>query len=99
MESLKDKFTASQSYHEKLPILTLSPFTIEETQRFFQASNYMVKKSRKLKQMKGIMSIPDNMSKGRKISDALKSEVAAFTSLTRCQDYSLVGKIRLVFVG
>ena len=28
--------------------------------------------------MKGIMSIPDNISKGRKISNALKSEVAAF---------------------
>ena len=78
MESLKVKFTASQSHHEKLQILTLSPFTSEETQRFFNTTNYMVKKSRKLKQMKGIMSIPDKMSKGRKLSDALKSEVAAF---------------------
>lgn len=78
MESIKDKFAASQSYHEKRQILTLSPFTIEEMQRFFQTSNYMVKKSQKLKQMKGIMSIPDNISKGRKLTDALKSEVAAF---------------------
>ena len=49
IESIKDKFTASQSYpyHEKLQILTLSPpFTIEETQCFFQASDYMVKKSK-----------------------------------------------------
>ena len=77
LDMLKDKFTASQSYHEKLQILTLSTFTIEETPSI-KASNYMVKKSRKLKRMKGIMSIPDNISKGRKISDALKSEVAAF---------------------
>ena len=35
MESLKDKFHQSKSYQEKLQILTLSPFTTEETQHFF----------------------------------------------------------------
>ena len=78
MESLKDKFHQSKSYQEKLQILTLSPFTIEQTQHFFSTTNYMVKKSRKLREMNGVMSVPQKMSKGRKLTEELKADVAAF---------------------
>ena len=78
MESLKSKFQHSDSYQEKLQILTLSPFTIEETQKYFGATNYMVKKSRNLREMKGVMAVPEKMSKGRKLTEALKAEVMAF---------------------
>ena len=63
---------------EKLQILTLSPFTIEKTQHFFSTTNYMVKKSRKLREMNGVMSVPQKMSKGRKLTEELKADVAAF---------------------
>ena len=78
MESLKDKFHQSKSYQEKLQILTLSPFTIEQTQDFFSTTNYMVKKSRKLREMNGVMSVPQKMTKGRKLIEELKADVAAF---------------------
>ena len=78
MESLKDKFHQSKSYQEKLQILTLSPFTIEQTQHFFSTTNYMVKKSRKLREMNGVMSVFQKMSKGRKLTEELKADVAAF---------------------
>jgi hypothetical protein len=78
MESLREKFSKSTLYHEKLQILTLSPFTIEKTQQFFQATNYMVKKSRKLREAKGVLSIPDKLSKGYKISEEVKAQVVAY---------------------
>lgn len=78
MEKLREKFTKSTLYQEKLQILTLSPFTIEETQRFFQATNYMVKKSRKLREAKSVLSMPDKLSRGYKLSDEVKAQVVAF---------------------
>ena len=51
---------------------------IEETQYFFSITNYMAKKSRKLREMNGVMSVPQKISKGRKLSGVLKAEVAAF---------------------
>ena len=66
---------------EKLQILTLSPFIIEETQEYFGATNYMVKKSRNLREMKGVMAVPEKMSKGRKLTEALQAEVIAFYEL------------------
>lgn len=78
MENLKSKFQESGSYQEKLQILTLSPFTIEKTQAYFGTTNYMVKKSRCLRETRGVMALPEKMSKGRKLGEALKVEVAAF---------------------
>ena len=48
---------------------------IEKTQYFFSTTNYMAKKSR---EMNGVMSVPQKISKGRKLSGVLKAEVAAF---------------------
>ena len=77
--SLKSKFQQSDfRSREAIQILTLSPFTIEETQKYFGATNYMVKKSRNLREMKGVMAVPEKMSKGRKLTEALKAEVIAF---------------------
>ena len=75
---MREKFSKKTLYQEKLQILTLSPFTIEETQRFFQATNYMVKKSRKLREAKGVLSMPDKLSRGYKLSDEVKAQVLAF---------------------
>eukprot|EP00731_Ephydatia_muelleri_P021564 Em0014g155a len=86
-QNLMEKFSKSTSYQEKLQILTLSPFTIEETQRFFQATNYMVKKSRKLREAKGVLSMPDKLSRGYKLSDEVKAQVVAYDE---CDEVSRV---------
>lgn len=44
MTELKEKFLSSQSYQERVQILTLSPFTIQRTMEEFGATNYLVKK-------------------------------------------------------
>lgn len=49
-----------------------------KTQHFFSTSNYMAKKSRKLREMNGIMSVPQKISKGRKLYEVLMAKVAAF---------------------
>ena len=44
-EEIKEKFKNSESYQERVQILTLSPFTIERTINEFETTNYLVKKS------------------------------------------------------
>ena len=55
MEELKLKFKESNSYDERVQILTLSPYTIERTKSEFGATNYLVKKSRSIKKNLGIL--------------------------------------------
>ena len=38
----------------------------------------MVKKSRKLREAKGVLSMPDKLSRGYKFSDEVKAQVVAF---------------------
>ena len=45
MQELKEKIQNSQSYAERVQILTLSPFPIQRTMEEFGATNYLVKKS------------------------------------------------------
>ena len=73
---LKIKFNDPKtSYPEKLKILTLSPFSIKRTEEEFGATNYMVKKSRNLKNEHGILCDPPPYSKGKVITENQKAEV------------------------
>ena len=79
MDELKQEFKNSSSYQRRLRILTLSPYSLRRTAKFFDAPMYMVRKSRELKEEKGIM--PDSLpaySKGRKLSEGDKAKVTRF---------------------
>ena len=61
-------------HKKKLKILTLSPFSQEDTAEIFNTTKYMVKKSRELKNMYGILAEIPVMSRGNVIiSDDQKS--------------------------
>jgi hypothetical protein len=77
MNELREKFNNSQSYQERVQILTLSPFTIERTMQEFGATNYLVKKSRAVKKEKGILGQSDKY-KGKPLSDELKGDIKQF---------------------
>ena len=49
IDELVKAFHSTESKENKLKILTLSPFTIERTMEIFGTTNYLVKKSKKLK--------------------------------------------------
>ena len=68
---------ATTSYAQKLQILTLSPFTIRRTEREFGATNHMVKRSRKLKELYGILGLPEK-KKGKNLSDETMQKIQAF---------------------
>ncbi|CAM1303136.1 CDS1 (predicted) [Pycnogonum litorale] len=84
MTQLKEKFVQSQSYQERVQILTLSPFTIDRTMKEFGATNYLVKKIRDVKKQKGILGICDK-NKGKTLSEELKNDVCGFY---KCDDNS-----------
>lgn len=78
MKQLKDKFNEpSTSYAQKLQILTLSPFTADRTKTEFGASSHMVKRSRRLKQLHGILALPDR-KKGKILSQETKAKIEEF---------------------
>ena len=78
MKQLKAKFNEpSTSYAHKLQILTLSPFTVERTKNEFGATNHMVKKSRRLKELCGILGLPDR-KKGKPLSEEIKAKIEEF---------------------
>jgi hypothetical protein len=78
MKQLKAKFNEpSTSYAHKLQILTLSPFTVERTKNEFGATNHMVKKSRRLKELCGILGLPDR-KKGKPLSEETKAKIEEF---------------------
>ena len=74
---LKEKFQHSESYQERIQILTLSPFGIERTMREFQTTNYLVKKSRAVKKEKGILGLCDKKS-GKVLSNEVKEKIIKF---------------------
>ena len=77
MQELKEKIQNSQSYAERVQILTLSPFPIQRTMEEFGATNYLVKKSRAIKKQKGVLGHCDK-NVGKTLSGPLKSEIVAF---------------------
>ena len=85
-QELKETYQISK-YHKKIQILTLSPFTINKTMEFFNASKRMVRKSRKLKEEIGILPEIPSISKGVVITNEQKSIVEKFyesDEISRC---------------
>ena len=78
MERLKTEFQATTDYRRRLQILTLSPFGIDRTAEFFQTSKYMVKKSRKLRDERGILPEIPKLSKGKHISQDDRRSIVDF---------------------
>ena len=77
-EELARAYKETNSRDRKLQILSLSPYTINKTIEKFETTNYMVKKSRKLKEEFGILPIVPGMSKGRVITEEIKLAVKSF---------------------
>lgn len=76
---LKYKIELS-STQEKIKLLTLTPisWTIPETMENFNVSEHLVKKSRKLKQNKGILADPDPMTRSTSLNPEIISRVILF---------------------
>ena len=77
LEELKEKFNKSESYQERVQILTLSPFTIDKTMKEFGTTNYLVKKSRAVKKEAGVLRLC-NKKQGKCLSKELEEEVVKF---------------------
>ena len=58
MNDLKEKYKRSQSFSERIQILTLSPYSVRRTMEEFDASQWMVKKSNEIKKEKGVLGFP-----------------------------------------
>lgn len=84
MNELVKAFHASKgpkTYERRINILSLSPYTIPKTMELFNASEYMVKKSRNFKKKYGILPQVPQMSKGKVITPEIKERVEAFFQL------------------
>ena len=78
MERLKKEFKATSDYRRRLQILPLSPFGIDRTADFFETSKYMVKKSRKLKDERGIFPETPKLSKGKRVTPEDRRSIIEF---------------------
>lgn len=77
-EELREKFKATTDYRKRLSLLTMSPYTIEETARYFGTSLYMARKSREVKESSGVLPDLEKSRKGSRISDENKDKVRRF---------------------
>ena len=78
MQQLKEEFRDIADYRRRLQILTLSPFSLEQTASFFGTSIYMARKARKLSNDVGLIPDIDRMHKGKMIDPAVKKKVVEF---------------------
>ena len=78
IDELVKAFHSTESKENKLKILTLSPFTIERTMEIFGTTNYLVKKSKKLKNEYGLFPDIPKISKGKVLSEDTKQIVKSF---------------------
>lgn len=78
MDELVNAFHETDSYDRKLKILSISPYSHRKTMNIFQATDYMVKKSRQLKLQYGIIPEIPIMSKGKVITKEVKNWVKIF---------------------
>ncbi|GBN07500.1 hypothetical protein AVEN_244878-1 [Araneus ventricosus] len=78
MQKLLNKFT-NASLKEKIQILTLVPdsWTIQQTRIYFNTTEHLVKKARKLKATGGVLSMPCD-KKGAKLSSETVEKIIAF---------------------
>lgn len=79
IEALKEKCSLTTARRDKVQILTLVPssWTIDFTAQQFNVSKYLVKKSREIKNTKGILSKPE-AKQGNKLSEDAKQAVMKF---------------------
>ena len=77
-EELRDEFTATTDYRRRLSLLTMSPFNIEETAKYFGTSIYMARKSRQLRESSGLLPDVERPRKGARLSDDVKERVKSF---------------------
>ena len=78
MEQLQDRYMETQSNTLKLQISSLSPYTTPETVEIFGTSEYMPKKSHKLKDEYGILPEVPIMSKGKVVTKGVIHKVRDF---------------------
>ena len=78
MDELKAEFLKTNDYQRRLQILSLSPFSKSETMRFFETTDHMVTQSRKAKKEHGILPVVPSFSKGKVISDSVKTKILNF---------------------
>ena len=77
--NLRQKIVNSSSYHEKLQILTLAPYSWprEKVAEFFSVSEYLVRTARSLKDEIGILAIPEP-KQGKKLTAKTEELVKVF---------------------
>lgn len=78
MQELKEAYASTTNYRKRLSILTLSPYTIDTTARFFGASIYMVKRARLLRQSSGVLADSGKDSRGHRTTEMDKRKVETF---------------------
>lgn len=78
MEELLEEYKKTDNYDKKLQILGISPYSIRNTAKLFNATEYMVRKSVKLKKQFGIIPAVPHMSKGKVISKETQELITAF---------------------
>lgn len=79
LDGIKEKFTASKSYSERLQLLTILPLSmsIREISEKFETTPHMVKMAKKLRNTKGVFASPIAKA-GRKLSDETVTKVRLF---------------------
>ena len=78
MNKLVEAFQSTDSYERKLKLLSISPYSVRKTMQIFQASKYLVQKSKRLTKSHGILPDIQPVSKGKVISKELKENVRNF---------------------
>lgn len=79
IDQLKEKFQSSTKTSDKMQILSVLPksWSIRRTEKEFKASNYLVRKAKKLVDEKGILSTP-NPKAGKSLQKETVEEVKHF---------------------
>ena len=78
MDELKEKFSQSIIYDEKVQVLTLKPnsWTYDKTKQFFGCTDHMIKKAKKVKSELGILGLHRRVRK-EGITEDTKAKVLA----------------------
>lgn len=79
IDQLKEKFKSCSKRSEKVQVLTVLPksWSMKRIETEFEATNYMVRKAKKLVEDKGILSTP-NQKAGRTLPASVVDNVRAF---------------------
>ena len=81
IEKLKEKYSSTTSYEERLKILTLAPkhFTLADIQENFGATKYMARQARKILSREGVLGCrTTRKGAGYTLSQDMKTKIASF---------------------